>query len=118
MPYRVLRTRFSFEHLNDWSGEETGDPLYADDRNFYKVSNGRADGMAVERLLYAGNSLAKAEDISARAIKHRPRIRLTIRQHTRVLQQFRDRDEVMPEMPANGARAGWLDLLLVRPGRE
>jgi len=38
----------------------------------------------VDCLLYAGNSLAKAEDIFARAIKHRPRIRLTIRQRTRV----------------------------------
>jgi hypothetical protein len=42
---------------------------------------------AVERLLYAGNNLDKARDIFARAIKHRPRIRLTIRQRTRLLQQ-------------------------------
>jgi hypothetical protein len=73
--------------VSDWSDEETRDPLYADDRNFYKVEQWTRDGMAVERLLYAGNSLAKAEDIFARAIKHRPRIRLTIRQRTRVLQQ-------------------------------
>jgi hypothetical protein len=46
-----------------------------------------ARGMAVDCLLYAGNSLATAEDIFARAIKHRPRIRLTIRQRTGVLQQ-------------------------------
>jgi hypothetical protein len=70
-----------------WSDEETGDPLYADDRMFYKVEQWSRDAMHVERLLYAGNSLAKAEDIFARAIKHRPRIRLTIRQRTRVLQQ-------------------------------
>jgi hypothetical protein len=42
---------------------------------------------AVDCLLCAGNNLAKAEDIFARAIKHRPGIRLTIRQRTRVLQQ-------------------------------
>jgi hypothetical protein len=42
----------------------------ADDRNFFKVE--QWSHMRVERLLYAGNSLAKAEDIFARAIKHRP----------------------------------------------
>jgi hypothetical protein len=72
-------------HVSDWSDEQTSDPLYADDRDFYKVEQWTRDGMAVERLLYAGNNLAKAEDIFARAIKHRPRIRLTIRQRTRVL---------------------------------
>jgi hypothetical protein len=71
--------------VSDRSDEETGDPLYADDRN--KVEKWTRDGTKVERLLYAGNNLAKAEDIFARAIKHRPRIRLTIRQRTRVLQQ-------------------------------
>jgi hypothetical protein len=71
-------------------GEETHDPLYTDDRMFYKVEQWTRDGMRVERLLYAGNSLAKAEDIFARTVKHRPRIRLTIRQRTRVLQQFPD----------------------------
>ena len=76
-----------------WSDEETRDPLYADDRMFYKVEQWSRDGMRVERLLYAGNNLAKAEDIFARTVKHRPRIRLTIRQRTRVLQQFPDRDD-------------------------
>ena len=56
-------------------------------RMFYKVEQWSRDGMHVERLLYAGNNLAKAEDIFARAVKHRPRIRLTLRQRTRVLQQ-------------------------------
>jgi hypothetical protein len=76
-----------FVHVSDWSDEETRDPLYADDRNFFKVEKWTRDGMAVDCLLYAGNSLAKAEDIFARAIKHRLRIRVTIRQRTRVLQQ-------------------------------
>jgi hypothetical protein len=44
-------------------------------RNFFKVEQWTRDGMAVDRLLYAGNNLAKAEDIFARAIKHRPRSR-------------------------------------------
>jgi uncharacterized radical SAM superfamily Fe-S cluster-containing enzyme len=72
-----------------WSDEETRDPLYADDRMFYKVEQWSRDGMKVVRLLYAGNNLAKAEDIFACAIKHRPRIRLTIRQRTRVLHSTR-----------------------------
>jgi hypothetical protein len=45
------------------------------------------DGMKVERMLYAGNNLQKARKLFAEAIKHRPRIRLTIRQRTRVLEQ-------------------------------
>jgi hypothetical protein len=63
--------------VSDWSDEETRDPLYVDERNFFKSEIWTRDGMAVDCLLYAGNSLAKAEDIFARAIKHRPRIRLT-----------------------------------------
>jgi hypothetical protein len=59
--------------VSRWSDEETRDPLYADDRNFFKVEQWTRDGMAVERLLYAG-SLDKTEDIFARATKHRPRI--------------------------------------------
>ena len=79
-------------HVSGWSDEETRDPFYADDRMFYKVEQWTRDGTHVERLLYAGNNLAKAEDIFARAIRYRPRIQLTIRQRTRVLQQFPDRD--------------------------
>jgi hypothetical protein len=46
------------------------------------------DGAKVDSLLYAGNNLDKARDIFSKAIKHRPRIRLTIRQRTRVLDQW------------------------------
>jgi hypothetical protein len=69
--------------------EETNDPLVAEVRNFYKVEKWTQDGSKVDRLLYAGNNLDKAREIFAKAIKHRPRIRLTIRQRTRVLQQWR-----------------------------
>jgi hypothetical protein len=65
------------EHVSDWSDEETHDPLYADDRNFYKVEKWTRDGTKVDSLLYAGNNLEKARDVFARAIKHRPRIKLT-----------------------------------------
>ncbi len=67
---------------------ETDNPTYADDHNFYKVEKWTRDGTKVDRLLYAGNSLAKAQAIFAQSIMHRPRIRLTIKQRTRVLQQW------------------------------
>jgi hypothetical protein len=57
--------------------EETDSP-YADDRNFYKVEKWTRDGTKVDSLLYAGNSLVTARGGFERAIKHRPRIRLTI----------------------------------------
>ena len=53
-----------------------------------KSRNGRRDGMKVDSLLYAGNSLDKARDVFAKAIKHRPRIRLTLRQRTRALDEW------------------------------
>ena len=81
----VCWQKLSRERLSD---EQTDDPLYADDRNFYKVEKWTKDGTKVDRLLYAGNNLDKARDIFADAIKHRPRIRLTIRQRSRVLQQW------------------------------
>jgi hypothetical protein len=63
--------------MNDWSDQETDDPLYADDRNFYKVEKWTRDGTKVDSLLYAGNSLGRARSIFEQAIKHRLRIRLT-----------------------------------------
>jgi hypothetical protein len=43
--------------MNDWSDEETNEPLIADHRNFYKVEKWTRDGMKVERMLYAGSNL-------------------------------------------------------------
>jgi hypothetical protein len=57
-----LETRWKVEHVSDWSDEETHDPLYADDRNFYKVEKWTRDGTKVDSLLYAGNNLEKARD--------------------------------------------------------
>ena len=74
--------------MADWSDDETDEPLIADHRNFYKVEKWTKDGSKIERMIYAGNNLDKARDIFAQAIKHRPRIRLTNRQRTRVLQQW------------------------------
>jgi hypothetical protein len=39
-------------------------------------------------MLYAGSSLDKARRIFERATKHRPHIRLTIRQRMRVLDEW------------------------------
>ena len=74
--------------MNDWPEEETDNPLLADDRNYYKVEKWTKDGTKVDRLLYVDNNLKKARELFAAAIKHRPRIRLTIRQRTRVLKQW------------------------------
>jgi hypothetical protein len=65
--------------------EETTDPLVADTRNFYKLEKWTRDGTKVDRMLYAGNSLAWARSVFERAIKHRPRIKLTIRQRASVI---------------------------------
>lgn len=54
---------------------------------FTNMRNGRRTAK-VDRLLYAGNDLDKACELFERPIKHWPRIRLTIRQRTRVLQQW------------------------------
>jgi hypothetical protein len=69
------------------SDEETDDPTHADRRNFYKVEKWSRDGQRVVDLVFAGTSLDKARRIFDRLTQHRPRIRLTIRQRTRVLEQ-------------------------------
>ena len=74
--------------MTNWSDEETDDPTYADRRNFYKVEKWSRDGLRVELMLYAGNDLDKARRIFERTAKHRPRIRLTIRQRMRVLDEW------------------------------
>ena len=74
--------------MSGWSDEETDDPIYADRRNFYKVEQWSRDGQHVLDLVFAGSRLDKARRIFERIIKHRPRIRLTIRQRTRVLNEW------------------------------
>jgi hypothetical protein len=66
--------------------EETDDPLLADRRNFFKVELWTRDGLRIERLLLAGDSLDKARAEFAAFGRKRPRARLTIRQRTRVLE--------------------------------
>jgi hypothetical protein len=69
--------------VSDWSDEQTDQSLLADHRNFYKVERWR-----VERMLFAGNSLDRARAIFEAEIRRRPRGRYTIRQRTRVLDQW------------------------------
>jgi hypothetical protein len=45
------------ETANDWSSEETDDPLPADRRNFNKVEKWSRDGLRVGLLIQAGNDL-------------------------------------------------------------
>jgi hypothetical protein len=71
-----------------WSEEETNEPRIVDNRNYYKVEKWMKDGTKVDRMLYAGNSLDKAREVFDAAIKHRPRIRLAIRQRMRVLDEW------------------------------
>jgi hypothetical protein len=68
--------------------EETDNAFHADARNFYKVEKWTQDGTKVDRMPWAGSSLDIARKVFDSAIEHRPRIRLTIRQQPRVLQQW------------------------------
>jgi hypothetical protein len=63
--------------------EETDSPIYADDRNFYKVEKCTRDGMKVDSLLYAGDNLSKAQEIFANAITHRRDFHLVVSGHER-----------------------------------
>jgi hypothetical protein len=74
--------------VNDWSLEETDNPLLADDRNFYKVEQWTKDDQRVTRMLWAGNSLDKARAIFNAEAKRRPRGRYTIGQRSRVLAKW------------------------------
>jgi hypothetical protein len=60
---------------------ETADPLYADERNFYKVEQWTRDGQHIDRLLFAGNNLDQAEAKFAAFAKKRPWARLTLATH-------------------------------------
>jgi hypothetical protein len=74
--------------MSKGSDEETDEPLIANDRNYYKVEKWTKDGSKVERMLYAGSNLDKAREVYAAAIYHRPRIRLTIRQRSQMLEEW------------------------------
>jgi hypothetical protein len=41
-------------------GEETNNPLIADQRDFYRIDKWMKDGSKVDHMLYAGSNLDKA----------------------------------------------------------
>ena len=71
-----------------FAAETTTDADYANRRNFFKVELWTKDGLHVEQLLFAGNSLDRARTVFAAFAKKRPRGRLTIRQRSRVLTEW------------------------------
>jgi hypothetical protein len=76
----------------------------ADVRNFYKVEKWTKDGMKVDSLLCTGNSLEMARAEFEHAIKHRPRIRLTLRQRMRVLDEWPRGETMLGRRPRNARR--------------
>jgi hypothetical protein len=74
--------------MSTWSDATTNDPLYADDRNFYKVEHWTRDGQHVMRMIWAGNNLDHARALFDAQIRRRPRGRYTIRQRLRVLDEW------------------------------
>jgi hypothetical protein len=77
---------------DDWH-EETDDPCYADERNFYKVEECRRSDIVGgdKRLLYASNNLERVRRFLRREVQRRPNVKLMIRQRTRVLQEWPSR---------------------------
>ena len=70
--------------MSNWSDEETDEPL---------IAEWSRDGQRVVELLFAGSSLDKAKRIFDGWAKHRPRIRMTIRQRARVLDEWPPQDK-------------------------
>ena len=73
---------FGKQHKATFALKET------DRRACYKVEKWSRDRQRIEELLFAENSLAKAQRIFERFVTKRPRSRLTIRQRSRVLQEW------------------------------
>jgi hypothetical protein len=74
--------------ISNWSDEEIDEPLTANDRNYYKVEKWTKDGSKVDHMAICRQQLDEAREVFAAAIYNRPRIRLTIRQRTQVLEQW------------------------------
>jgi hypothetical protein len=70
------------------SAEETDDPTYADERNFFKVEKWTRNDLHVEVMLHAGSSIEKARAVFNKITMQRPRGRYNIRQRTHVLAKW------------------------------
>jgi hypothetical protein len=60
-PNDMRRLPPKYDPKNRPSEEETNDPHIADHRNFYKVEKWMKDGLKIDRMLYAGSDLTKAQ---------------------------------------------------------
>jgi hypothetical protein len=83
--------------MSNWSEKQMDDPHYADEHNFYKVEAWSRDDQNIVVMLYAGSSLDRARDIFDSEVKRRPRIRLTIRQGSRVMRKWPDENVRWPD---------------------
>jgi hypothetical protein len=79
------------------SDEQTDDPVYADERNFYKVEAWSRDDLHIVMMLYAGSSLDRAREIFAAEVKRRPHLRLTLRRRCQVLRKWPDENVYWPD---------------------
>jgi len=75
--------------MADWAEEET-DKIYADDRNFYKLEKWTKDGSKIDSLSLRRQQSRKGAHPSREGhqASTQNNIRLTIRQRTRVLDQY------------------------------
>jgi hypothetical protein len=71
-----------------WSEEETRNPVYADDRGFFKVEQWTADDNHIAGMLYAGNRIDSARDMFDAVIGFEPAGRYYIRQGIRVVAKW------------------------------
>jgi hypothetical protein len=68
--------------------QETDNPVYSDERNFYKVERWSDDDQHIEVLLYAGNRLDRARQMLNQLVTTDPAGRYTIRQRARILAKW------------------------------
>ena len=73
---------------DDWTHQQTEKRGVCRPTQLYRVEKWTKDGSKVDRLLYAGNDLDMARELFREAVSQRPRIRLTIRQRSRVLERW------------------------------
>jgi hypothetical protein len=64
--------------MGNRSDEQTDDPAYADERDFYKVEAWSRDDELMVMMLFAGSSFDRAHEIFEAEVKRRPNIRLTM----------------------------------------
>jgi hypothetical protein len=81
MPSRI-------EQPDPFGPEETDDPVYADQRNFFKVERWSDDDQYIDAMLYAGNRIERAREVFGNLVRRRPAGRYTIRQRARVLMKW------------------------------